>query len=188
MRDLSLHIMDIIQNSVAAKASRICLGIAASKNADILEISISDNGVGMDREFANMISDPFVTTRKTRRVGLGIPLLKASAQMSSGDLFIESEKGKGTTLKASFKISHIDRPPLGDVAETITSVIVANPDIDLEIVLRSDEKHFNLHTGEIKQRLGEVPIAHYEVLSWIKEYINEGIKTTFGGVLDEIDS
>lgn len=180
--------MDIIQNSVSAKAGKIFIGIKANKSLDNLEIEISDNGTGMDEEFLKHVVDPFVTTRTTRKIGLGISLFKASAEMALGELTIESEKGKGTTLKASFKIHNIDRIPLGSIEETLITVIIANPEIEFELLLENESENFKFNSFEVKEKIGDLPITNYEILTWIKEYIQEGIKIIFGGVLDEIIS
>ncbi len=186
LRDLSLHLMDILQNSITAGAGRIEARLQAE--AGILVMSVRDNGCGMDRELLERVVDPFTTTRKTRKIGLGIPLLKAAAERASGGLRIDSRKGEGTTVTATFDIRNIDRPPLGDIAETVTGVILANPETNLKLRLEGDGEAFKLDTEEIKERLGEVPIVEYEVLTWIGEYVKEGITAIFGGVLDEIDS
>ncbi|CDG35017.1 histidine kinase [Acetivibrio thermocellus BC1] len=186
MRDLSLHLMDIVQNSIDAKASKISILICADKKSDLLEIEVKDNGIGMDSDFLKEVVNPFTTTRDTRRVGLGIPLLKASAKRASGELEITSEKLVGTTVKASFKISHIDRLPLGNLAQTMESLIVARPDIEYDLTLDNKKERFIFNSFEIKRRIGEVPLTHFEVLKWIGEYVNDGVKTIFGGILDEI--
>ena len=186
LRDLSLHLMDIIQNSLKAGAGCIVTSLQAEDGK--LVMIIEDNGCGMDREMLERVTDPFSTTRTTRKVGLGIPLLKAAADRTSGGLQITSEKGYGTVVKAYFDIRNVDRPPLGDIAQTIAGVILANPETNLKLILRRDNKVFELDTEEIKARLGEVPITEYNVLIWIREYVNEGIIAIFGGVLDEIDS
>ena len=178
--------MDIIQNSVTAGAG--CIETRLKADGEKLIMVIEDNGCGMDRAMLEKVIDPFTTTRTTRKVGLGIPLLKAAAERSSGELRILSETGYGTIVKASFDICNIDRPPLGDIAETMTGVILANPGIRLKLTVSKDDRVFVMDTSEIAERLGEVPITEYEVLMWIKEYVNEGIKAIFGGVLDEIDS
>ena len=186
MRDLSLHLMDIIQNSISARASKIFVSLHSDTDSGELKMVITDDGVGMDDELLNRVTDPFTTSRTTRKVGLGIPLLKLSAELAGGKLDISSEKNKGTTLEASFSIAHIDRPPLGDISETMMNVVLAHPDIEFELKLRTDSETFTFNSFEVKGRLGEVPITNYEVLNWIREYIDEGIKITFGGVLDEI--
>ena len=188
MKDLSLHLMDIIQNSITAKASLIKVNILAVPDIEDLLISIIDNGKGMDEDFVKKVIDPFVTTRTTRRVGLGIPLLKDSAEMAGGSLSIKSELGKGTEISATFKIKNIDRIPLGDIGETFSNLVLANPDIDFELLLKSDKETMDVSTKQIKEQLGEVPINTLEIVAWIKDYVNEGIKLVFGGVLDEITS
>jgi len=186
MRDLSLHLLDIAQNSITAGASKIGVSICADKERDLLELEITDNGIGMDECFLKEVVNPFVTTRDTRQIGLGIPLLEASAIRASGELRITSEKFVGTTVSANFKISHIDRLPLGDIAQTLTALITARPEIEFELILTNKKESFNFNSPEVKKRLGEVPITEPQVLTWICEYINEGVKTIFGGVLDEI--
>lgn len=186
MRDLSLHLMDIIQNSVSAGAAKITVSVYTDSEKDELVFGVADNGEGMDKELLERVINPFYTTRTTRKVGLGIPLLKSSAEAASGKLWIDSEKGKGTLLKASFRISHIDRLPLGDIADTIVSVIIAHPEIEFELLLSSRNGNFVFDTGEVKAKLGDVPIGQYEVIAWIREFVNEGVKFTFGGVLNEV--
>ena len=186
MRDLSLHILDIIQNSMTAKSSKVILKITVETETDQLSIYIEDNGTGMSEELLKDITNPFSTTRTTRKVGLGISLLMASAQRADGELTIHSTLGIGTTLRSSFKVTHIDRLPLGDLSETIISVILTKPDMELEIELTADREAFNFKTAEVRKEIGEVPITDLSVLTWIKDYINEGIEIIFGGVLDEI--
>lgn len=188
MKDLSLHLLDIVRNSTAAGACNIKVQILACTNEDRLRIIIEDDGTGMDNELLERITSPFATTRTTRKIGMGIPLLKASAEMSSGELKIDSVKGKGTILHATFKISHIDRPPLGDIASTMTSLVAAEPGIEFILILESDNGSFRFDTSEIKKKLDGVPINEIEIVCWIREFIEEGIKSIFGGVLDEIDS
>lgn len=186
MRDLSLHLMDILENSIKACADHIIISIKADSEKKELSIEVCDNGIGMDKKQINKVLNPFYTTRMTRKVGLGIPLLKASAERASGGLTIDSELGRGTTLIATFKTDHIDRLPLGDIAETINSVIVAHENVELRLVLEGEKGSIILDTLEIKEKLGEVPIGQFEVIDWMREYINEGLEFIFGGVLDEI--
>lgn len=188
MKDLSLHILDLVQNSITAQATHVVISIRLGTDKGMLEISVEDNGIGMDCELLKRVADPFATTRTTRRIGLGIPLMKASAERAEGGLVIASEKGKGTRIDASFKIDNIDRPPLGDVAETVTNIIVSEPYRELVLVLENGSDTFRFDSRDIKGKLGEVPIAEYAVTVWIKDYLNEGIKVIFGGVLDEVDS
>ena len=186
MKDLSLHLLDIAQNSITAGASKISILICADKERDLLELELTDNGIGMDEDFLKEVVDPFVTTRDSRRIGLGIPLLEASARLASGKLSITSKRFVGTTVKAYFRMSHIDRLPLGDIANTLTALITARPDIVFELILKNNNESFVFNSSEVKERLGEIPITEFEVLTWICEYVNEGVKNIFGGVLDEI--
>jgi hypothetical protein len=142
----------------------------------------------MDEEFVKNVTDPFVTTRTSRKVGLGIPLLKASSERAGGSFDISSVSGKGTVITATFKISNIDRLPIGDISETVSNIITATPDVNIDVTFSNDRGNiFDFDTAEIKKQLGDVPINEFDVISWIKEYIDEGIKNTFGGVLNEVD-
>lgn len=187
MKDLSLHIMDIVQNSIVAGANHIRFKLKAEGNPLRLVCEIVDDGRGMDNEFVKKVTDPFKTSRTTRDVGLGIPLLKQSAEMAEGRLFIQSEPLKGTLLRADFIVDHIDRIPLGDVPGTFAMLIMANPQISWIIEFLSQNNVFKLDTEEIKHELGDVPLDNYDVIGWIQNTINEGITTVFGGVLDEVD-
>lgn len=200
MKDLSLHILDIMQNSTEAGASLIGVMIRAKvKNGlppgpiglshdsgGMLEITIEDNGCGMDENLLASVTDPFTTTRTTRRVGLGIPLFKASAEQSGGSFRILSQKGIGTLVKAEYGMENVDRPPLGDVAGVITDMAAAYSGVEIQLNLENGNSIFSFSSREVQQRLGEVPLAEPEVLKWLREYIGEGIKEIFGGVLSEI--
>jgi len=186
MRDISLHLMDIMQNSIRAQATEIKVRLTADLEKDELTVEICDNGIGMDESLLNQVRDPFITTRTTRKVGLGIPLLEASAQRAGGKLVIKSQKSKGTSVVATFKISHIDRLPLGNIAETIMNTIAANKEIDISLDLSNNQDEFNFSVSEIKKHLDGMPIDDIDVLIWIRDYINDGIKTIFGGVLNEV--
>lgn len=188
MRDLSLHILDIMQNSSAAKASLIKVSILVKLETGMLKVVIEDNGCGMDRELLASVTDPFSTTRTTRKVGLGIPLLKASAEQSGGSFNITSQKGVGTVVTADYVIDHIDRPPLGDMAGIITDMAAANSKIEIRLRLECGSKQFIFNSLEVSQTLGEVPLTEFTVVKWLREYIGEGLQDIFGGVLSEIDS
>ena len=187
MKDISLHLMDIVQNSIVAEADRITINMKIFDKPEKLLIEIIDNGRGMDQEFLKKVTDPFKTSRTTREVGLGIPLIKQSAEMAGGEFSLQSEPSKGTKLNASFEINHIDRIPLGDIPETIRLLIMANPNISWVIQFSSHNNDFLLNTDEIKQQLDGVPIEYTNVLEWIQNTISNGIKSVFGGVLDEVD-
>lgn len=188
MRDISLHLMDIMQNSTSAGAANITIEFGTSEGGGKLSMKITDDGKGMDSELLARVTDPFSTTRTTRKVGLGIPLLKASSEGAGGYFRIDSAPGKGTVVEATFETTNIDRPPLGDIAGTVTGCIIANPGIDYVMVFKKGDDNCSLDTKDIKQRLGEVPINEFAVIDWINEYLNEGISNIFGGILDEIVS
>lgn len=171
MRELSMHILDLAQNSIVAGASLIEIDVIADTNADTLKIAIRDNGKGMSPEFVARVQDPFTTTRTTRRVGLGIPMFAEAARECDGDLAVQSELGKGTMVEATFKLSHIDRAPLGDMASTLIALIAANPNIDFRYRQQIDASEFILDTREIKTQLDGVPINENAVLKWLGEYI-----------------
>lgn len=188
MRDIALHILDIMQNSTAANASLIKVAVLAGPESEMLEVVIEDNGCGMDSELLARVTDPFSTTRTTRKVGLGIPLFKASAEQSGGSFGITSEKGAGTVVTARYRIDHIDRPPLGDLAGVITDMAAAWPAAEIQLLLESRGRQFRFDSREVSRMLGEVPLTEFTVVKWLREYIGEGINEIFGGVLSEIIS
>ena len=142
MVDLSLHLMDIMQNSVVVDSTYVEVRICAEKKKNLLTISVKDDGWGMSPETLKKVSDPFYTTRTTRKAGLGIPLLTDAAQMAGGEVRIESEPGAGTTTTATFQIDNIDRKPLGDVADTMTVSIMGHPELEFHLILKNDESEF----------------------------------------------
>lgn len=174
MRELSLHILDILQNSIEAGAHHLDLQINESTSTNRLVISIEDNGRGMDRQTVERVVDPFFTTRTTRQVGLGIPLFKAAAQLCNGNLIITSTPGAGTRVVAEFQRDHLDRAPLGDIKSTILSVILANQTCDLRYSHRMDERCFEFDTAEMCQILGEIPFTEPRVRKWLDEYLQQG--------------
>lgn len=181
MKELSLHILDIVQNSIAAGANLVNINIVEDLTTDIFAIEVIDNGCGMNKEYAEKIKDPFTTGRKSRKVGLGIPLLYAASKRCEGDLEIQSEKGKGTRISAWLKHSHIDRAPLGNMVETMEILIACNPDVDFIYNHKINGKEFNFDTREIKKILGVVPINETDVLVWLKEFLKEGLNSINGG-------
>lgn len=173
MKELSLHILDIVQNSVAAGAKFITLDLIEDVNTDLLEFSIKDDGCGMTEETLKKVTDPFTTGRTTRRIGLGIPLLKAAAELTGGELELTSEPGVGTTVIARFVYDSIDRQPLGNMAETILGIIISYENIDFVYYHRVNEKEFTIDTREIKGILGEVSLNEPEVVLWLSGFLNE---------------
>jgi len=178
MRELALHILDVVENALEADARTIELTVIEDKDADRLTIIVRDDGRGMDAETVHKVRDPFYTTRTTRHVGLGIPLLDAAAERCAGGLDIRSAPSKGTTLTATFQHSHIDRAPLGDMPNTLMGILLREQDFDLiyahHVRVGSCEHRFELDTREIKQQLGDIPLATPAVRRWLGEYIAQG--------------
>lgn len=180
MNDLSLHIIDIIQNSLSAGATLIKLTVNEEIKADLLTIEIEDNGKGMTAQQVMSLEDPFFTSRTTRRVGMGIPLFKQSALQSAGDLIVLSELGVGTKVTATFKHSHIDRPPLGDVANSFILMVSANPEREflLRYIYNGDEYCFD--TVEVKEVLDGLPINEPSVIRMLTGMVDANIKEIKG--------
>lgn len=189
MRELSLNVMDVAQNSVTANASLITITVAQSEKDDYLDITIEDNGKGMSDEQVKSVIDPFFTTRKTRKVGLGIPLFMMAAQQTGGDLSIDSKLGVGTKVHAHFVKSSVDMTPLGDINSTVKILIQCNPAIDFVFNHSADNGQFTLDTRELKEILGEdVPLNTPDVLEWIDGFLDEQSNIIYGGAKDEIFS
>ena len=175
MNDLSLHILDIVQNSISAGATLITIEVDENVTDDLLVITVGDNGRGMDKEMLKKVTDPFVTTRTTRKVGLGLPLFKQSAVQSGGDLHIESEVGKGTILKATFRYFNIDRPPLGNIANAVMILVSSNPCLDFLFTYRYNNNIYSFDTKEIKAVLDDVKINNPKIIKYLTEMIDENI-------------
>lgn len=176
MRDLSMHVLDIAQNSIkaGAKLVRICFERNA---ADRLTFCVQDDGCGMSAEFLAKVTDPFTTTRTTRKVGLGIPMLKQSAEMCGGSFGIESEVGRGTTIHATFDLRNIDCIPMGDICDTLLTLIVLNPETP-EFLFHavSAEREALFDTRQVRKVLGGVALNEPEIAAWVKESIDEEFK------------
>jgi len=175
MNDLSLHVIDIIQNSLSAGAKLIKLKVEEDFLLDRLTITIEDNGRGMSPEQVSKLEDPFFTSRTTRRVGMGIPLFKQSAEQSDGSLEVSSESGKGTIVKASFKHSHVDRPPLGDIANALILMVSANPDIDFCFSYICNNQEYVFDTVEVKEILDGMPLNDPSVIRMLTGMVNSNI-------------
>ncbi|MDF1515359.1 MAG: ATP-binding protein [Anaerolineae bacterium] len=177
-RDLSQHILDIAENGINANASCLYIDIIEDLEEDQLTIHIRDDGHGMDAELLSRIVDPWVTSRTTRNVGLGIPFLKQTAEMCGGSFTITSQPQKGTSIRAVFQHSHIDRPPLGDVVSTILCLIVGYQDVNFTHHHQVAGREFNFDTVEIHEVLGdEVPLSDPDVLSYIRQTLEDGWQT-----------
>ena len=175
MPEIALHILDLVQNCISALAKHIGIFLTESDSDDFLEVEINDDGKGMDSEFLSRVTSPFTTTRTTRKVGLGIPLLKEGCESTGGTFTIDSTLGKGTRLVGRYVKSHIDRPPLGDFAGTVHSIIVCNPDIDFIVKMKTDDGEVVLDTMQVREQLGGVPLNDPDVSGWLSEYLSEGM-------------
>ena len=171
MKELSLNILDVAKNSVTAGATKI--DILVEETPARLTITITDNGCGMTPEFVSQVTDPFTTTRTTRKVGMGLPLMKMEAQMSGGDLSVESKVGQGTRVTSWFDPSNIDMPPLGDLTSSITTLIQGSPNIDFVFTHRTSVGEYTLDTGDIRQIMGDIPLSEPEIIAWLTEYLHE---------------
>ncbi|HPJ83097.1 MAG: sensor histidine kinase [Bacteroidales bacterium] len=173
MNDLALHLLDIVQNSLGAGASFISIEVNENPGENLLTISVKDNGRGMSPEQLQKLSDPFFTSRTTRRVGLGVPLLRHTAEQSGGSLEVTSEPEKGTLLTARFQYDHLDRPPLGDVANAAVLMISANPAVDFSYKYSYNGRSYQVSTPELKEVLGNLPLNDLYVMEMIEEMIKE---------------
>lgn len=167
MRDISLHVLDIVMNSIEAQASLV--KVAICDNDEKIKVIIEDNGRGMDKEFLENVLDPFCTKRKTRKVGLGIPMFYHNVIKTGGTFKIDSNENVGTFIEAVFNKNHIDCIPLGDIKETIISLIMIAPNCDFVFTFKNKDNEYILNTKEIKEVLNDVPINDVNVINWLKE-------------------
>lgn len=174
MKELSLNVLDIACNSVKAGAKNISILLTQERRRLIIEIT--DDGCGMTEETLLRVTDPFTTSRTTRKVGMGIPLFKMAAEMTGGSFSIDSELGKGTVTSALFKTDHLDFTPIGDMCSTVMTLITMNLNIDFVYKRKRDEKEFTVDTRQLKEILGDVPLNEYSISLWIKDYITENTK------------
>lgn len=177
MKELSLNILDIAMNSVKAKADTV--RITLKETDETFEMSISDNGCGMKEDFLKTVTDPFSTTRTTRKVGMGIPFLKLAAEQTGGSFLISSKHesdypdSHGTVTTAAFNKKSIDFTPLGDIVSTVVTLIQGSPDIRWIFSHSTSSGEVSLDTDELKAVLGDVPVDNTEVIIWIKGYLEE---------------
>ena len=178
MKELSLNVLDIVQNSISAGATDILISLTEGDN-NKLTLIIGDNGCGMTEETVRSVTDPFYTTRKTRKVGMGVPLLKMAAEQTGGDFSIESIPDSidpinhGTTVKATFDTSHMDFTPVGDMVSTMCTIIQGHPEINYLFNHTTESYNVQLDTAQLREVLGDVSLAEFEIICWIKDYLNE---------------
>ncbi len=173
MEDLSLHIMDIVTNSVRAGAKNILIAIEKDDTTSMMRLEVSDDGHGMDAETAMKVQDPFFSTKEGRKVGLGIPLLKGTAETTGGSFSLTSEVGVGTCIRVTFDALHPDLPPLGNIRDTFFVLIVSHPEIDFNLRYAVDGKDFVLNTVEWRKELDGIPLNHPEVIGFLSNYLDE---------------
>ena len=179
MNELSLYLLDIMQNSIKAKATLIELNIVTNKDDNLLSIEIVDNGCGMSDEVLNKVLSPFYTTRTTRKVGLGLPLFKELALLCEGSFQIDSKLGVGTKLFVTFKLGNIDLPPFGNWIDTLYLLIINDEGVDIKythkVVENKESKEFVFDTLEIKNVLDGMSIKEFSLMQWMKDYIRDGL-------------
>jgi anti-sigma regulatory factor (Ser/Thr protein kinase) len=175
LRELALHILDIAENSVSAKAGTISIRVDEDHAANRLKISVKDNGCGMSPEMVERVVDPFVTSRTTRKVGLGIPLLKAAAEGCDGGLAIQSAVGQGTCVEVEFQLDHIDRMPLGNMTDTMLTLVVGSPEVHWIFTYTVDGQAYEFDDEPIKEVLQDVPLTDPAVLAYLRECLETGI-------------
>jgi anti-sigma regulatory factor (Ser/Thr protein kinase) len=176
VRELALHILDIAQNAIEAGASNIEIMIIEDESSDVLTVRIADDGSGIPAEILKNITDPFVTSRRTRRVGLGIPLFREAARTAGGDLEIQSVVGEGTEIRADFRLSSIDRAPLGDMAETMALLIVCNPEVNFKYQHARGKDKFVCSTNMLVGILGDIPVGSPSAVPVIRAVMKEGLE------------
>lgn len=181
--EISLNILDVAQNSIRAEAGLIEISIAIDTTADTLEVIIKDDGCGMTKEQLEKVIDPFFTTRTTRKIGLGIPFFKFAAESTGGSFEINSAPHAGTTVRAVFMLSSIDRMPLGDISATIHALVTLNEERDFVFSYSVDGKGFSLDTRELKKILGDISFNEPEVSKYIRDFLTQNKNEINGGAV-----
>ncbi|MDR2780617.1 MAG: ATP-binding protein [Synergistaceae bacterium] len=176
LEDLSQHVLDIAENSTSAGATEVAIEINEDETLNILSMIVEDNGRGMSPDFLEHAADPFTTTRTTRRVGMGLPFLKQSAELCGGQLILRSKLGEGTHTEAVFDYDSIDRPPLGDIPATVMALFMGHPEIDWKYIHRVNGREFSISTVELMEALDDRELLRQtEVGLWIRDRVKESI-------------
>jgi hypothetical protein len=176
LREISLHLLDIAENSVTAGANRIKLNLTEAHSRDRLYLSVIDNGKGIPRAFLETIKNPFTTSRSNRKVGMGIPLLNQAAIQCEGELSVRSQLGKGTQIWADFRLSHIDRMPVGDLAATYTGLVLGHEDRNWVLRYQVDRSVFYLDDIQIKNEMDGIPLSEPPINSYLRNLIEKEIQ------------
>ena len=175
MDDISLHILDVAENSISAGATLVTISVSIDTGKDLLSVEIADNGRGIPKEVLGRIRDPFYTTRTTRKVGMGLSLLAQSAEEADGALAINSIEGQGTVVSAKFRYGHIDRKPMGNLADTFAVLITGNPDMDFEIRCRRNNTDVIFDTRELRSELEGIPLNTPDVISAVRDLLRDSL-------------
>jgi len=175
MREVSLHILDLARNSIEAGASSVRVTVVESAAEDRLTVQIEDDGRGMDAEMLERASDPFFTTRTTRRQGMGLSLFRAVCERCEGSMTLESEPGGGTRVSGWMRLSHLDRPPLGDVGAVVQGLACEWPRVRVCYEHRVGDRRFAVDLVELQDELGDVPVSSPVVLSWLADHVREQV-------------
>lgn len=173
IEDLAMHLADLVQNSLRAGAQHVSIQLA--RRGPVLEIAVADDGAGIPEQDMPRVTDPFFTTKHNARIGLGLPLLAQTAEMSGGGCSVARRPGGGTLVRAWLEWTHPDRPPLGSVVETLVPLIATSPGVEFTVVLSDDQATWRLDTREIREHLGDVPLHHPDVLSFLERTVREGM-------------
>ena len=175
LEDLSLHILDIVENAISAKARRIDILVMEEPKEDRLIIEIKDDGIGMDEEVSRKAIDPFFTTRTSRKVGLGLSLMAQAAQEAGGKLQIKSKLGEGTKVTVTFQYHHIDRKPLGSMVETMTTLLLGNSELDISYTHQKGGETYVFTSQALKDRFKDRSPTDPEVIQWLRKHLKEGL-------------
>jgi anti-sigma regulatory factor (Ser/Thr protein kinase) len=175
LENLSLHVLDIVENAISAKAKKIEILVMEEPGENRLTIEIRDDGIGMDEEASKKAADPFFTTRTSRKVGLGLSLLAQAAKEAGGTLRIESNLGKGTSVTATFQYHHIDRKPLGSMVETMMTLLLGNPELNISYTHKKEGGSYTLSSQWLKEQFQHRSLTNPEVIQWVKKHLQEGL-------------
>jgi anti-sigma regulatory factor (Ser/Thr protein kinase) len=175
MLELALHILDIAENSVRAGAKTVFIDITEDRIKDRLTIKIRDDGTGMDETTLKRAMDPFYTSKKVRKVGLGLPMLAEAAKSTGGSFTLESHEGVGTCMDVEFQLGHLDRQPLGDLAGALVTLIAGNDGVDFVCRHECEGRVFTLDTRDVRNEIGDIPMNHVEIVKFIRQHIMEGL-------------
>lgn len=175
MKEISLHILDLVENSIKANATKITIEVVESISDNIYSIRIKDDGCGMTQEFLANIDDPYTTTSQSRKIGLGIPLVKMNAEKAGGKFCIQSVLGGGTEVYFDFEHNHWDRPPLGDIAGVVVMLAVCNDDKQITYTHITDGGKYVFDTNEVRETLDGISLNNYSIITYLKDMINENL-------------